>query len=86
MSSFSAGTEDQRALDPVLWNPQCVCARVQLDPGAPGPGGLRDRRGPAVVSKDPALANQPGSQAAMFMGSEGCKDGTYTGAAATQGL
>ena len=61
MSSFSAGTEDQRALDPVLWNPQCVCARVQLDPGAPGPGGLRDRRGPAVVSKDPALANQPGS-------------------------
>ena len=30
--------------------------------------------------------HQPGSQAAMFMGSEGCKDGTYTGAAATQGL
>uniref|UniRef100_A0A8C6CDN3 Uncharacterized protein n=1 Tax=Monodon monoceros TaxID=40151 RepID=A0A8C6CDN3_MONMO len=40
--------EDQCALDPVLWHPQCFRARVQLDPGAPGPGGLRDRRGPPV--------------------------------------
>ena len=86
MSSFSAGTEDQRALDPVLRHPQRVCARVQLDPGAPGPGGLRDRRGPPVVSKDPALATQPGSQEAMFMGSEGGKDCAYTRAPATWGL
>lgn len=58
------------------------CARVQLDPGAPGPGG----RGSENRSRSKtALATQPGSQAAMFMGSEGCKDGTYTGAAATPG-
>lgn len=59
MSFFSAGAENQRAVDPVLWRPQCLRARVQLDPGAPGPGGLRDRRGPPVVSKSPALAIQP---------------------------
>lgn len=86
VSSFSAGAEDQCALDPVLWHPQCFRARVQLDPGAPGPGGLWDRRGPPVVSKDPALATQPGSQPTMFMASEGCKDGTYARASGIQGL
>lgn len=67
VSSFSAGAEDQRALDSVLWHPQCFRARVQLDPGAPGPGGLRDWRGPPVVSKCPALAIQQDSQSTMFM-------------------
>lgn len=67
VSSFSAGAEDQCALDSVLWHPQCFRARVQLDPGAPGPGGLRDRRGPPVVSKCPALAIQQDSQSIMFM-------------------
>lgn len=63
VSPICAGAEDQRALDSVLRDPQCFRARVQLDLGAPGPGGLRDRRGPPVVSKYPALALQPGSQA-----------------------
>lgn len=67
VSSSSAGAEDQCALDSVLRHPQCFCACVQLDPGAPRPGGLRDRRGPPVVSKHPALAIQQDSQSAMFM-------------------
>lgn len=62
VSPFSAGAEDQRSLDSVLRHPQCFRTRVQLDPSAPGPGGLRDRRGPPVVSKYPALAFQPDSQ------------------------
>lgn len=86
MSSFSAGAEDQRALDPLLRHPQCFRACVQLDPGAPGPGGLRDWRGPPVVSKDPALATQPGSQSTMFMALEGCKDSTYARAYRVQEL
>ena len=65
VSPFSAGAEDQRALDSVLRDPQCFRARVQLDPGAPRPGGLRDRRGPPVVSKYSALAFQPGCQSTV---------------------
>lgn len=53
VSPLCAGAEDQRALDSVLRDPQCFRARVQLDPGAPGPGGLWNRRGPPVVSKYP---------------------------------
>jgi hypothetical protein len=56
LSSFPAGTEDQCAVDTVLWHPQRLRARVQLDPGAARPGGLWDRRGPPVVSKHSALA------------------------------
>lgn len=69
MSPFSAGAEDQRSLDSVLRHPECFRARVQLDPGAPGPGGLRDRRGPPVVSKPPALAFQPGGQSTISVAS-----------------
>lgn len=76
VSSFSTGAEDQCALDSVLWHPQCFRTRVQLDPGAPGPGGLRDRRGPPVVSKRPALATQQDSQSTMFIAWGGCRDGT----------
>lgn len=58
--SVSTGPEDQCPLDPVLWHPQCIRARLQLDPGATGPGGLRHRRGPPVVSKHTAQASWPG--------------------------
>lgn len=61
VSPVRAGAESQRALDSVLRRPQCFRTRVQLDPGAAGPGRLRDRRGPPIVSKHPALALQPGS-------------------------
>ncbi|XP_057268850.1 synaptic vesicle 2-related protein isoform X1 [Pezoporus wallicus] len=40
--------EDQRLMDPLLWDPQWFRPGVQLDPGAAGPGGLWDWRSASV--------------------------------------